>query len=309
MYKPRTRKLDLLQKRALWGWVFVAPFIIGFLLFIISPLYTSFMFSINEQSKDAMGNPSIVYKGFQLYKEAFTNDLNYITSLETAAKTFIFRTVAILLFSFIIANMLNQQFRGRTLARAIFFMPVVTATGVAAALSSGWEAARFRADINYATSGSSLDLSGSIMSTLQNIEGLEKFAELISQAFEQLNEIVMLSGVPILIFLAALQTISPSLFEASDIEGATKWEAFWKITFPMVSPMILVSLIYTLIEVLIGQRNPVMTFLFYRSVAGSNVSMSVTMAMGWIYFLMSGVVILIVGLVVSKLVYYENERT
>ena len=110
----------------------------------------------------------------------------------------------------------------------------------------------------------------------------------------------------ILIFLAALQTISPALFEASDVEGATKWEAFWKITFPMVSPMILVNAMYTMIDVFTGQNNAVIAKLF-STTNSTSTTVSQAMAMGWAYFVMVAVVIFAVSGIISKFVYNENE--
>ena len=134
------------------------------------------------------------------------------------------------------------------------------------------------------------------------------FVDLITTAFDQLSNIVLMSGIQILIFLAALQTISPSLFEASDMEGASKWEAFWKITFPMVSPMILVATMYTMIDVLTGSSNPMISYLF-GSVGSTSLSLSDRMTMGWLYFIGAALLIVIVSVVISRFVYNENDVT
>ncbi|UKI19470.1 MAG: ABC transporter permease subunit [Oscillospiraceae bacterium] len=134
------------------------------------------------------------------------------------------------------------------------------------------------------------------------------FVDLITTAFDQLSNIVLMSGIQILIFLAALQTISPSLFEASDMEGASKWEAFWKITFPMVSPMILVATMYTMIDVLTGSGNPMISYLF-GTVGSTSLSLSDRMTMGWLYFICAALLIVIVSAIISRFVYNENDVT
>ena len=155
-------------------------------------------------------------------------------------------------------------------------------------------------------SGTGLDMVESIKNILSEIEFMSPFVDFVTGAFSELSNIVLFSGVQILIFLAALQTISPSLFEASDMEGATKWEAFWKITFPMVSPMILVATMYTMIDVFTGSNNPMISYLF-SSASNSSIILSERMAMGWLYFIVSALLIVIVAVIISRFVYNENE--
>lgn len=322
MYKPRSRKLDLMTKRSLWGWIFVLPFIVGFLVFILSPLYTSLMLSFKtsvsvsvgaiQESDGLISNASVVSRtalvnnGIGYYREAFTRNTSYITALRNVATSELIYIPAILIFSFIIANVLNQQFVGRGVARAIFFMPVVTSTGAASGtLGNNWAIHQMSNGTSTSTSDMGLDIVGMLENTLREIDGLGGFANFITGAFSELSNIISISGVQILIFLAALQTISPALFEASDVEGATKWEAFWKITFPMVSPMILVNAMYTMIDVLTGQNNHVITMLFSQT--NSQTTVSLTMAMGWAYFVMAAIVIFGVSGIISRFVYNEND--
>ena len=123
-------------------------------------------------------------------------------------------------------------------------------------------------------------------------------------AIDQIYDIIISSGVQILIFLAGLQTISPSLYEASNIEGATGWENFWKITFPMVSPLILVNILYSVIDNFTHPANQVMQMIrdiaFFRNEYG----LSATLA--WIYFLVIFVILTIVMWVISRNVFYQE---
>ena len=233
-------------------------------------------------------------------------DTSYITALKNVATGELFYIPAILIFSFIIANVLNQQFVGRGVARAIFFMPVVTSTGATSSmLGNNWAIHQMSNGTSASTTDMGLDIVGMLENTLQEINGLGDFASFITSAFGELSNIISISGVQILIFLAALQTISPALFEASDVEGATKWEAFWKITFPMVSPMILVNTVYTVIDSFTAESNTVMKYIeeVYTK-AGGNV---VATAMSWIYFLIVILSIAIVAAIISAFVFYQKR--
>ena len=397
MYKPRKKGLDLMTKRSLAGWLFVLPFLLGFLFFIASPMYTAFMMSIHsqgivecteltpefelvdpasstrsyyvrvvdgdknpvlkngeyqyveeggerkvvkeaefyvlklnnagEKTYDANGSVlyemengkrkvvnsistvnTLTYMGLENYKKIATTNLGYINSISCTLPKLVY-IPAILIFSFMIANLLNAKFRGRTVARVIFFMPVVTASGVAAKIKDGsWEVARVGSSVSGALSNTDLDITTSIKNILSDMPFMTPFVDLITTAFDQLSNIVLMSGIQILIFLAALQTISPSLFEASDMEGASKWEAFWKITFPMVSPMILVATMYTMIDVLTGSSNPMISYLF-GSVGSTSLSLSDRMTMGWLYFIGVALLIVIVSAIISRFVYNENDVT
>ena len=190
---------------------------------------------------------------------------------------------------------LKSDFKGRTFARAVLFMPVITSAGVAASLLAG-ETGVDSGQME--TVGSqAMNLAGSIQ---ESIGGT--FGEFIGTAFDKLSGIINGAGVPTLIFLAGLQTISPSIFESSKVEGATGWENFWKITFPMISPMILVNTVYIMIENLCSPGNPVISYANSSAV----IETYDRMAMSWMYFFMTTVVIAAVAGIISKLVYYEN---
>lgn len=307
MRKPKTYKLSLMTKRSLWGWLFVLPFLIGLVFFVISPLFTSIVLSFNKQVEIGSGKIGIVSIGWEAYKYAFTEQATFLQKLSDSLTTFLIRVPSVLMFSFLMANILNQNFRGRTVARAVLFMPVITASGVAANMLGSWLYYVTKSSMDQAGS-SAFNLADSIRATIQNMpvfgSGVGSF---VVTAFSQLNTIVMSSGVPILIFLAGLQTISPSIFESSKVEGATAWENFWKITFPMISPMILVNTIYTMIDVLSGMGSPMLAWLYGIRESTSAVATSYNiMAMSWIYFLLTAIVVGLVSFVMSKFVYYEN---
>ncbi len=300
MKKPRSYKLGLMTRRSLSGWLFVLPFLIGLIFFVVSPLYTALVLSFNQQVfNDVTQVTTLVPYGFTAYVEAFTEQADFINKLLESGSSVLITVPTTLIFSFLMANVLNQEFHGRTFARAVLFMPVITSAGIAASLLGG----------DTGVDASSMQSVGSqtvdIATSIQDSIGGEMGA-FIGDAFAQLTSIINGAGVPILIFLAGLQTISPSIFESSKVEGATGWENFWKITFPMISPMILVNTVYILIENLCGMSNPMLSYLYSGGGSGSTMNQVDLMAMSWMYFLLTSIIIAAVAGIISKLVYYEN---
>ena len=188
-------------------------------------------------------------------------------------------------------------------ARAIFFLPVILTSGVMLVIDSGdllqsslgmtqtdGQEGAFRA----------VELARLLLQTRLST----RFIDYIVSAVDRIYDIVSASGVQILIFLAGLQSISPSLFEASNIEGATGWENFWKITFPMVSPLILVNTVYSVIDSLTNSNNTVMELIRDTAFASQDYGMS--SAMAWIYFMAILVIVGLVMWIISKLVFYYD---
>lgn len=296
MKKPKSYKLGLMTRRSLYGWLFILPFLLGFIFFVISPLYTALVLSFNDQVFNSVtGVINIEPYGFKAYIDAYTEQADYINRLIQSGSDMLITVPCVLIFSFLMANVLNQNFHGRTFARAVLFMPVITSAGVAASLLAG-ETGVDSGQME-AVGSQAMNLAGSIQDSIGGA-----FGEFIGTAFDKLSSIINGAGVPTLIFLAGLQTISPSIFESSKVEGATGWENFWKITFPMISPMILVNTVYIMIENLCTISNPVLSYINSAAV----VETYDRMAMGWMYFLMTTVVIAAVAGIISKLVYYEN---
>ena len=135
-----------------------------------------------------------------------------------------------------------------------------------------------------------------------------ELVEYVTQMVNNIFDIVNRSGVQILIFLAGLQSISPAIYEASRIDGATSWETFWKITFPMISPMIMVNGVYTIIDSFTTTANPVMTFIdsVYSSTTSGQGQVQ-SSAMSWLYFIIVMLIILIVVGLFSAYVFYQKR--
>ena len=192
---------------------------------------------------------------------------------------------------------------GRAAFRAIFFVPVIIATGIMETVN----ASDAMSDM---MEGGIDDGSGSSASDIVSAMDIEAMfaqfgfgSEIVSSVVSLVNNIyniINYSGVQMLIFLAGLQSISPAIYEASTIDGATGWETFWKITFPMISPMILVNAAYTIIDAFTRETNPVMSYI-------ETVNSNVAIAMSWIYFLIVVLIILVVAAVASSFIFYQRR--
>lgn len=297
-------------KSATWdaiaGVSFSAPFIIGFLLFFVSPMIMYVVMAFSKLILNDAGNMAFLPVGWANYYEALFVRENYLKEVFSSLGDLMIMFPSVLLFSLFIAMLLNQNFRGRTLTRAIFFLPVLIASGVAAVGQMDALTTTAVSAISGVSSdtGSTLNLT----KTLMQMVGASMdagFFKIVETLITKVYNITMASGVQILIFLAGLQTISPSLYEASSIEGATAWEKFWKITLPMISPIILVNAVYTVVDILGSASNTVVNDLYELSMGDSNFGLSA--AMGTIYF---GIMFAIVGLVIfiiSRMVFYEEN--
>ena len=300
----RRRKVSLDKRKARSGYFFVAPVLIGLVLIYIPILVDSILmsFSYIQSTPDA---DIYNWVGFDNYIKAFS-DRAFITALVSGLQQLVFEVPAIIVFSLFIAVVLNQKMLGRAVFRAIFFVPVILSAGLMETINAN----DFVSD---AVQGGVDDGSGqegmgagiiSVMDFEALFSNMKVGKELVTYVVSLVNsiyDIVNDSGVQMLIFLAGLQSISPSIYEACQIEGATGWETFWKITFPMISPMILVNSVYTLIDAFTKSGNPIMSHISGVFVFGERT------AMYWIYF---AIVMLLVGLVAaiaSSFIFYQRK--
>ena len=209
----------------------------------------------------------------------------------------VINTIATLVLSFVLAVILNQKFRGRTLARAIFFLPVILSSGVLAGIEKTSAFNTMAAVSAEAAKSSGINLSASLQNLL-SVSGVGSGVfNIVFDMIDAIYDIVMASGIQIIVFLTGLAAISPSLYEAANVEGCTAWEAFWKITFPMMSPLLLVNTIYTIIDFFMKSSNSVMEHindLEMKSQYGQAAAQS------WIYFIVALAFIGISALIISK---------
>ncbi len=301
-------RLTMRAKEAVAGLLFVLPFLVGF-FFIFLPLITEslkYSFSNMEVTMDGYVLTKAKENGLEHYIKAFAIDPDFNLQLLSSIGGMLVQIPLVLIFSFFAANLLNQKFRGRTVARSIMFLPVIISSGIIIALENS--------DLLVSTLSTTSELTGSdLASALNMTQFLYDYTSLpvsvisfLSSAVTGLYDIIIASGIQILIFLAGLQSISPSLYEASSMEGATQWENFWKITFPMISPLILVNSVYTVVDLFTNDNNEMMTEI--KRTIFTEIDYGYGSAMAWIYFICIAVIIAVVGGVISKHVFYYDER-
>ena len=302
----RRKTLSLASKRSISAYYFSIPFIIGFVLFFLSPLIQYVIFSFSTVGP-GNGGLKVTYVGFSNYYQVLFVERDFLNSITSSLLTMLMQFPCILLLSFFLATLLGQKFKGRSIARAIFFLPVIIASGAIAISQNDAMTTNSLATIagmNDPNSHNTVNLTKNVIE-LFGASFSPAFFKIITDVVRQIYSIVIASGVQILIFLAGLQTISPSLYEASNIEGATSWENFWKITLPMISPMILVNSVYTVVDLMGGTANPVINQLYTMAIKSQQFGYS--SAMGVMYFSIILIALGIIVFCISKYVFYENK--
>ena len=247
------KKRSLSQRRAMKGFIFILPWLIGFIWFYVRSLVMTVQFSFSEMTVNPGGGYSLDFVGLNNFIYAFRAHATYKQVLTTSIGNMLIDVPLITFFSLFMAMLLNRKFKGRTLVRAIFFLPVIlnsdaigAAMDLARSMMSGG-ISNSASELAEAASGSGVSLEYYIQ-MFTSLGLPETIIEYISGAVGRISDIINASGVQIIIFIAALQSIPGSMYEVAKIEGATAYETFWKVTFPMVMPHIITNVVYTVVD-------------------------------------------------------------
>ena len=308
---PKKKKIASLDRRkARAGWVFVLPFVLGFVLVYLPIMINSISFSFSDMVILGGGaKPVFEPIGWANYRQILLENPSYVSTLLQGLQNMLFEIPMILIFSLFMAVLLNQKMVGRAAFRAIFFIPVILSTGLMETINATDLNGEVMGGTEGIEDGSGSSAAGEIVSAMdfqQLFSGMavgQGLVEYVVTAINNIFNIVNRSGVQMLIFLAGLQSISPAIYESVQIDGATSWETFWKITFPMISPMILVNAVYTIIDSFTTDSNVVMTF-----IAGAySQDMVVSSAMAWLYFVIVLAILAVVAAIFSAFVFYQRK--
>lgn len=300
------------MKKALVGYLFISPFLVGFIFLFLGMMLHTFEFSRSILSVGADGYV-LTPIGWDNYRRLFLVDTEFGLDLVFSVVNMIPEVIMIIIFSFFAATLVNQKFRGRTIARGILFLPIILTSGVILAMEMGNVMLDYLSDIGSQAAAFDGDSMRLLMS-VQNLLGGMVFefgnitidlAVWIVMAIDGIYDIIVASGVQILVFLAGLQSIPASLYEASTVEGATRWENFWKITFPMVSPLILVNVVYSVIDSFTKPTNTVMQTI-HNMAFGTQLDFGGSAAAALVYFLLVLVMLAIVVGLISRMVFYYD---
>ena len=299
----KKKKVGLMGRRAVYGYLFILPFVLGFIFFMIKPL--------GQSLKMALSDVVISNQGFQMnwnnfanFKKAFLIDSEFNRMLVEAVTQMLFQSLATIVFSFFVALLLNQKFKGRTLARSIFFLAVILSSGVLVGLeSSNALMAQLKEMIEESGNANSITdvLEKILVSDASGVNGISSKAfKTVFEIIDSIYDVAMASGIQIIIFLSGLQNISPSMYEAAQMEGGTAWESLCKITVPMVSPLLPVCWVYTIVDFFMKSDNEIMTKINDNVLA---LAYGFSSAMAWSYFIVCMILIGLSSLIISKVVY------
>lgn len=266
------------------AYLFILPWVIGFFAFTFWPMAYSMYLSFCNVRTTAKGmNP--IFEGMKHYVYAFTQDTYFSTALVQGITYIVLCTPLVIVFALIISLLLNNNFRGRTLFRAIYFLPVIIISGpVMAELTSN---------------GAVSVISPSMSIVYKLFAQIPLLGAPITYAFSNIVMILWFSGVQVLIFLAGLQKIDKSLYEVAKIDGASGWEMFWKITIVQLKPLILVNTIYTILELASFPNNGINKHIVNNMFITDKLYAYST-AMSWIYFVVTLAIIGIAFLILKE---------
>ncbi len=287
--------LTLRQRNAINGYLFISLWLAGLLIFFLLPLFRNFALSMTDARLATVRDNSYKYIGLANYIEAFTVDVEFIPYLMDTMNALIVDVPFILAFSLAVALLAVQPVPGSTLFRAVFFLPVVIGSAVVVGRmfdQLGNQLVLFRGQ------GAQEVLYTFLGNQLPN------FLFFINRAVF----VLWRSGVQILIFIAGLKSIDPSLYEVAQVDGASGWSQFWKITLPMLSPVILINIVYTIIDSFTDYFNTVLRYIRVVTFNTSEMRLGYPSALGNIYFLLVFLLVIFIFVVVSRVTFYRGER-
>lgn len=295
----------LTRKRNASGLLFLIPWLIGFVLFFCWPLVHSAVVSFQKVTFLPGGGLSARWVGFENFVSALTRDENFIRYAAQSLLDLAVNVPVCLVFSFFVAVLLHQKFHGNFIAKAIFFLPVILGTGLF--LTINGKLANDQAIQGAMAEGAgSVDLlqSMNIVGMLNDIGIPANITAYITGPVDRIYSVISMSSIQIFVFLAGLNSISSSLYEAAYVEGANGWTSFWKITFPLVSPVMIINVVYSLIDDFTMSTNVTMNYAW--SVSFSDFDLGLAGAMMWLYCLTLAVIVGAAVSLISKRVVYQS---
>lgn len=292
------KKSTLMEKRNNYGYLFVSHWLLGLILFFIFPLFSSIAYAFSDLSLTNDGL-QLNWAGFEHFRYIFNDDVNYLDNLRDSVTSLLTALPIIISLSMILAVILNSEFKGRTIFRSIFFLPVILANSVAMQVLS-------RPDMDVPlfamSSGESMEGGASMIdfaAILANLQLPTAISDLFEGYLANLFNLIWSCGVQTILFLAGLQSIPKQLYEVGKIEGCSRWETFWFLEIPSLRNIIQLVLIYTMIDQFTALSSPVMsqatTLMFSQQMYDRS------SAMLWVYFLIVGVIMGIVLLAFNRL--------
>ena len=295
------KRLSLEAMEGRIGAMFMLPWLIGFVVFFAIPMVTSLIYSFNKVS---FGNEGIVleFVGFNNYIELFTSNKKFWEAFTSVVSTLLYEVPVVVLFSLFISLLLNMNIPGRLIFRSVFFLPIVFMADTIYKIISVSGVSPSVASAGNALMTFDFGAQGIFTEMLEALGLGEEFLSTFSRIINNIFQISWKAPIQIILYLTGLQSIPDSYYEVCMIEGATKWESFWKVTFPMLSPITLLCLVYSIIDTF-TDANSKMISLINSTV---RTFMHESMSISWCYFIFVFVFVGIVLAVVSRWVKYMD---
>ncbi len=300
----KKKRISLIQKRAITGLIFITPWLIGFLWFYVKGFIQSVRFSLSDMQMLETGGYQLEFTGLANFKYALFQDAEYNQILVSSIGNMLIDVPLIIFFSLFIAIILNGKFKGRTIFRAILFLPIILNSGaISASIALAQQA------VTGGVAAVSAEAAGTggmnieyLFYMLEDLGFPAVLSDYLIAAVGRIFDIVQASGVQIIIFIAALQSVPGALYEVSQIEGATGYETFWKVTFPMVSPLIVTNVVYTIVDAFMESEVVQTAY----DMAFTNYNWGVSVAMSLMSSLAVCLVLAVIVKLISSKVFYYN---
>lgn len=275
------RKKSFQRRQDKFGYIFMAPWIIGFIVFTLIPFIMTAYLSFTDVKQDIRGF-NITFVGVKNYREAFLVNTEFTPALIAFLGMIIPYTVVIVIMAFILALMLNSIEKGKSVFRTIYFLPVVVLSG----------------PVMYQLMNLEPEVEGQVNQLYYTfvIRMIYSYSPMVADAmvslFDNLSIILWFTGIPIVLFINGLQKINPSLYEAAKIDSATAWQILWKITMPIIRPTALIVSIFTIVQLgAMDNINPVLTQIKEKT-ANTSGGFGYAATLSWVYSL---IVLVIIG--------------
>lgn len=301
------KQLKYKHKRALFGLGFISPWLIGFIMFFIVPVIDSFVMSFNDIT---FSENQLVYDfvGIENFKYALTGDENYLPYFYESLIDLVVNVPIILVCSFFFSLILKDNFRGNTLMKVIFFLPVILGNGVYTIYQSELMAIQGLSVEMIQSEGNEMlgNFTSSGLISFMAETGLPPAVlNYLTIPIERIYDLMSKSGVQTFIFLSGLKAVPLSLYESARVEGCSAWDSFWKITLPMVSPMIIVNTVYTIVDSFATEDNKLLEYIY--EIGFNNTRFGLSSAMAWIFFAVLAVIVTVVLWAINKRIVYLNN--
>ena len=244
--KPKRLGID--RKRSLEAYIFLVPWLIGVCLFFAYPIFVSVRLAFSDIVE--FKGLKTAWVGLENFQYIFFYDINFVPHFLKVVLDTLVNTPLCIVFSLVIAILINRKMVGRGFFRTAFFIPVLLGTGYI-----------MKQLLGMGVDGMTITTGIAVPKLIAELLG-PSITDVVQGFLDRITVVLWKSGVQIVLFLAGLQGISGSLYEAAKVDGATEWEMFWKITLPMISPVIMMNIVYTIVSFFTDTTNPLVDYIY-----------------------------------------------